>query len=261
MRVKTSFFGILASFLLSGDLFCEPIDIRVLYQEGYVAVKIKTEADFVELSGERFYLDIGDEFKVGEDSRAGLLIDGKTLMQVEENTEIIIRDFGKGEGDIYIKGGEVNTKFGPVYRAEGYELRTRAATVGIRGTELTVIAQDETTVIAVFSGKVDVDYFVDGNKVSGKSVRLAEGMETEVKYGKPPARPFAIRKHMLKRKKLISKLRKKLPLLKKDYKKMHIKERIKKRNKILKKRQKKNLKKKRQILKFRGKNKKNKKNK
>lgn len=188
-------------------------------------------------------LEQGDRIKTGEDSRVVILMDDGSMVTLEENTEITIRELEADyrtksiRSSLFLWFGRVLsniTKFAS--NQSRFQVATPTLVAGVRGTEFIVEAADTGTgEVGVFDGKVAVGGLDrEGNLIRGSEVFLTKGFQTSVKKGKRPKPPFGFTRRMRAHQKKMDRLRVKARERRRDLPQI-MKKRIKARENVQKK--------------------------
>jgi hypothetical protein len=129
------------------------------------------------------------EVATGHDSGAGMTFDPEGVLQLGPEARIVIdravvdRATGQSQSALSVLLGKLRLALGRAFSGE-LEVTTPTATIGIKGTTLTVgVAPGGDTVVWVHEGVVEVQA-----KAGGPVVRVAAGQLTVV-AGKAPATP------------------------------------------------------------------------
>ncbi len=133
-------------------------------------------------------LKIGDSLKTASDSYLEILIDGKSVIRMDENTELAIeRLVSSGtETDISVSllsGSIINKVEKIVSSSENYSVKTKSAAFGVRGTEFMVSSPESgEPVLAVKSGSVQMIPHSDViERLKEKAPARDENVETFIK--------------------------------------------------------------------------------
>ena len=141
----------------------------------------------------------GDKVKTGAKSEAELILDDGSMLRIEEKTLIEIVDSKiEGEGEEAKKNFFLNLFSGKAlnnlkklaHKESRYNITTKTAVAGIRGTEFSVEADEDKTEVAVFEGEVDVANKVEG--AEAEIVKVSRDQQTVVEKGKVPLTPQAL---------------------------------------------------------------------
>jgi len=130
----------------------------VIFVSGEVYVKGTAEWEYLEI-GNIVHPD--EVVKVGADSLCELQFGQKSVVRVQENTEISLKEFWlepeQTAVDIDLAVGSVLCKVSKLSGKESFKVRTRTAVCGIRGTEFMVrVTDSKETVLAVKEGAVTI---------------------------------------------------------------------------------------------------------
>ena len=151
-------------------------------------------------------LQKSDRLKTGAKSFAEILIDDGSLLRIEGNSEIVLKELSAGfekkriESTIYLRLGKLMSKIAKFVNTRSrFSVRTPTMVAGVRGTEfVVVVAQSGKTELAVIRGKVSVGG-VDkkGKRMKGPEVLVLGGMQTLVRRDGSPLPPAALQGPML----------------------------------------------------------------
>ena len=149
----------------------------------------------------------GDKVKTETRSEAELILDDGSMLRIEEKTLIEIMDSkieGEGEGakkNFFLNlfsGKTLNNFKKLIHKESKYNVTTKTAIAGIRGTEFSVECDEDKTEVAVFEGEVDVaskDVVARPTSSVGatlQSVKVPRDQQTVVEKGKAPLTPQAL---------------------------------------------------------------------
>lgn len=119
-------------------------------------------------------MDLSLEDKVRTvDGEAAVILYESIIIQLEPNTEIMIKDLAKENVVVKQESGSTWNKFTGLSGIEGYEVETPTTVATVRGTEFGVDLEE----ILVAEGEVDVT-------VNGETRRVLEGLKAKLKDGK-----------------------------------------------------------------------------
>ena len=163
-------------------------------------------------------LEEGDRIKTGKDGHVEILMDDGSMVKLEENSEITIRELAADyqtksiTSSLFLWFGRVLsnvTKF--TNKTSRFQVSTPTLVAGVRGTEFIVETTDsELTEVGVFDGEVAVGGLdKEGRLIKESEVVLNKGFQTSVKKGKRPKAPFGFSRRMLAHQKKLDRLRKK----------------------------------------------------
>ncbi len=140
-----------------------------------------------------FALKEHDIVHTGEDARAQLRFADGTVITMGRNAELNIETFLYDEAnaaDSQVRfgaaKGALRAVTGQVGRAnpDRFQMQTRTATIGIRGTQVLMSIQPEDETIACTEGVIVVE-------AEGQSVEVSAGQLTRTRMGQPPTPPVA----------------------------------------------------------------------
>lgn len=136
---------------------------------------------------------IGDVIKTGEDGRAKLMFKDNTVITIGKSSvfknENYVYDEKNGQYDVKFKVAEgffksVTGAIGKVAK-EKFQLKTRTATMGIRGTIFGGEVTEENENIYCLKGSISVES-------AGVTKIVEKGMMTSIKMGGKPSEPKKI---------------------------------------------------------------------
>jgi hypothetical protein len=161
-------------------------------------------------------LEQGDRVKTGDDGHVEILMDDGSMLELEENSEITIKELEVDHKSKDIKS-TVFLWFGRVLsnikkltgRNSKFQISTATLVAGVRGTEFIVDATDPgMSEVGVFDGKVAVGSLDrKGNLLRDSEVFLTKGFQTSVQRGKRPRSPYGFTRRMLAHQKKMNRLR------------------------------------------------------
>jgi hypothetical protein len=141
----------------------------------------------------------GDMVKTEAKSEAELILDDGSMLRIEEKTTIEVVDSKiEGEGETTKKSFLLNLLSGKtlnnlkklINKESKYNVATKTAVAGVRGTEFSVECEEEITEVAVFEGEVDVTNKTE--TAEGEAVKVSQNQQTTVEKGKVPLTPQAL---------------------------------------------------------------------
>ncbi len=175
----------------------------------------------------------GDSVITELGSRAEIVFDDATLIKLDPNSSIVIKDLKKGKNNktlLDLLKGKVIAIVKKLTVDEEFTIKTKLAAAAVKGTEFIVEAGDEERV-GVYDGKVEVaSVDMDGNILH--KIILDKDKETKiVKKLKIPEKPKNLGRDFIKRYKEIKDLRKKIEFVREmrnkgEIKKYKLKRRI-----------------------------------
>jgi len=148
---------------------------KIVYFFGKVYVKAKSDKDWKRVKRKRV-LDQEKQIKTAKGSAIHIK-HGSKILKISGDTELTLTDLGNPDKPdrIDLKKGAVWAKIPPMTKKtkkrkkrRRFFLRTRSATMGIRGTRFSVHAAGEKTLTCVCEGEVEV-------KTKGKVYQVAKG--------------------------------------------------------------------------------------
>ena len=169
---------------------------------GKVSVTIKADGVSVEATvGLR--LGEGDAIETGPDGEAEILFDDGNVTRMDENSKVTIEklfmeDDKSRKSILGLAFGRVkNSVIEMVHKDSSFEVHTKSAVAGVRGTPHWVIGALEKT---GHTTEVDLlgtpgekgGVFVTGSDAGKSEVLLTPGMRTVAALGLPPLEPFVI---------------------------------------------------------------------
>jgi len=162
-------------------------------------------------------LESSDRIRTGSGAYAEIMVDDGSLMKIEENTEIYLKELSvdshtkKIKSNIFLRIGTLLSNIAKfIHPGSSFTIFTSTMVAGVRGTEFVVETTDsEKTDVGVFSGELEVGSAdPSGNMIKGTQVILKKGFQSTVYKSRKPLRPFAIKGRMLAFKSKIKNLRK-----------------------------------------------------
>ncbi len=144
--------------LESGNASITYTEALVTFVSGEVYVKGTSDWEYLEIGN---IVHSNETIKVSEDSLCELQFGENSVVRIQENTEIHLKDFWlepeQTAVDIYLALGTILCKVSKLSAAESFKIRTRTAVCGVRGTEFMVsVTSSKDTVLAVKEGKVAI---------------------------------------------------------------------------------------------------------
>jgi len=131
---------------------------------------------------------LGTQIATGTNSESLLTFDPRGSLRLYAETRItvdqaLVDQAGRSQSRLSVLLGRLRVAVGSLFSGE-LDIDTPTATVGIKGTELLVgVAEDGTTLVAVFEGAVSV------TGKAGGEVTVTAGYRTVVRPGAPPLVP------------------------------------------------------------------------
>ncbi len=130
----------------------------ITFVAGEVYVKGDADWEFVEIGN---IVHPGEVIKVGVDSLCELQFGRDSVVRIQENSEVALKDFwlepDRSKVDVNLELGSVLCKVSKLSGEESFKVRTRTAVCGIRGTEFMVKVSDTNdTLLAVKEGAVTI---------------------------------------------------------------------------------------------------------
>jgi outer membrane protein assembly factor BamB len=146
------------SALESGNAAVTYREALITFVSGEVYVKGEADWEYVEIGN---IVHPGEIIKVGADSLCELQFGQDSVVRIQENSEVALKDFwlepDKSKVDVNLEVGSVLCKVSKLSGEESFKVRTRTAVCGIRGTEFMVRVSDANdTVLAVKEGAVTI---------------------------------------------------------------------------------------------------------
>lgn len=174
--------GVLASLVLTAAPARaqeEKWDARIAAVSGDVVVRSADGG--AEASAEAgMPLEEGDQVVAAADSSAEVALDGSNLITVRENSEFVIEKVAKSDATFFLKIGSLLAKIQKLGENR-LRVKTPTAVAAVRGTELGVEVEGESSYVGVFDeGKVEV------TSDTGETELLISNQETTVVKGKGP---------------------------------------------------------------------------
>ncbi|MFQ5431450.1 MAG: FecR domain-containing protein [Nitrospinota bacterium] len=169
---------------------------------GKVSVTLKADGATVEAAvGQR--LGEGDAIETGADGEAEILFDDGNVTRMDENSKITIEklsmeDDKSRKSVLGLAFGRVkNSVIKLVHKESSFEVRTKSAVAGVRGTPHWVVGafegrthKTEVDLLGTTGEKGSV--FVKGSDAGKTEVLVKPGMRTVAEFGLPPLEPFVI---------------------------------------------------------------------
>ncbi|MBW1775194.1 MAG: FecR domain-containing protein [Deltaproteobacteria bacterium] len=195
----------------------DPYSATLVAFEGEVSIQKQDEEIWLPVEV-NIPLEEGDRIKTGKDSQVEILMDDGSMVKLEENSEITIRELAADyqtrsiTSSLFLWFGRVLsnvTKF--TSKNSRFRISTPTLVAGVRGTEFIVETTDsQLTEVGVFDGEVTVGGLdKEGRLIKESEVVLNKGFQTSVKKGKRPKAPFGFSRRMLAHQKKLDRLRKK----------------------------------------------------
>ena len=160
----------------------------------------------------------GDKVKTEAKSEVELILDDGSMLRIEEKSLVEIVDSkieGEGEGAkknffLNLFSGKTLNNFKKLINSKSqYNITTKTAVAGVRGTEFSVEADEDKTEVAVYEGEVEVSNKVEG--AEGQVVKVNQDQQTLVEKGKVPLTPQALNeKSRLYRQNIVAKFRQRI---------------------------------------------------
>jgi hypothetical protein len=104
----------------------------------------------------RMPVRIGQKLKTAQQSRLEITLNNGTILRLDESTEIKLLGDLDNFSPLLIKGKIWNKVKKLTNYGDSYIIKTTIATAAVRGTAFNVSAQDSSTSVALYSGRVDV---------------------------------------------------------------------------------------------------------
>ncbi len=163
---------VLCGFLLS---FCLPVmaldpAARIISTKGIVEIRRSQTADW-EIVEKKQVLFAGDAIRTGANSKAALLMSDETLMQINRNSKLVLREVAQTSGWQRLRGlvktaistarSIYNLQVGEIWlrnnnRDVYIDINTTIVTAGIRGTEINIkINPDQSVNMIVLEGMIE----------------------------------------------------------------------------------------------------------
>lgn len=167
-------------------------DARLTSATGSVSVQPASGGEAVEAS-EGMPLDEGDRIVTGDGATAEISLDGESLITLSEKSDFTLEKTAKGDSTFSLAFGSLLAKIESLGRRR-LSVRTPASVAAVRGTEfgVDVDAAQESHVGVFDEGRVEVTG-------QGATEVLTPNQETSVAKGRPPLRPFALKRFVARR--------------------------------------------------------------
>ena len=169
---------------------------------GTVSVMIKADGVSVEATvGLR--LGEGDAIETGPDGEAEILFDDGNVTRMDENSKVTIEklfmeDDKSRKSILGLAFGRVkNSVIEMVHKDSSFEVHTKSAVAGVRGTPHWIVgafegAKHKTEVDLLGTPGEKGSVFVTGSDAGKSEVLITPGMRTVAEFGIPPLEPFVI---------------------------------------------------------------------
>lgn len=195
----------------------EEREAKIMELEGEVLIFYQGSKDWAGAETDS-PLEAGDRIKTGPDSRTELSLDGEVLFDLGENSELVLNGLALSRSSLALKAGFLLGKIqAALSKDRVLEVRTVNAVCAVRGTELAVSLDPETsaTEVGVFEGKVHVAGLDDSGKRTGE-VLLGPEQETEIRPGRRPIAPRRL-KSFVRHRERMKRVRGRLAAVRKDW--------------------------------------------
>jgi len=153
----------------------------------------------------------GDSVITGYDSRIEIVFDDATIIKLDPNSRLVIRNLKRDKGYktiIELIKGRLMGVVKKLIEKEEFAVKTKLAMAAVKGTELIVETGEEDSV-GVYEGQVEVaSYDKDGN--IKKKIILDKDKETRIVKYLGPDRPRKLSKNFIKKYKEIKDIREKI---------------------------------------------------
>ena len=204
---KCLLFLIIATFMSSEVYGAKKGDFSATLTNFKGSVALQKPGDKIWLPVEKdMPVQKSNRLKTGPKSFAEILIDDGSLLRIEENSEIVLKEISAGfeakriESAIYLKLGKLMSKIAKFVNVRSrFSVRTPTMVAGVRGTEfVVVVAQSGKTELAVIVGRVSARGLDEkGIQMKGPEVMVMGGMQTLVQKDGSPLPPAALQGPML----------------------------------------------------------------
>lgn len=192
MNLLAAVFAVLVAAAPASAQEAERWDARLAAASGEVVVHPAGGGE--EASGEAdMPLDEGDRVTTGAGASADISLDGGSLIHLGENSDFTIEKTEKNESSFSLALGSLLAKIQKL-GSQRLSIHTPTAVCAVRGTEFGVDASaDEQTHVGVFDeGRVEVA--TDAGRET-----LEPNQETSAAKGRPPLKPFALKRFAARR--------------------------------------------------------------
>ncbi|MDF1568166.1 MAG: FecR family protein [Spirochaetaceae bacterium] len=154
----------------------EPMEAAVSYVEGRVDAIAPGSADAIPVDfGDR--LTIGTTLRSGKDSYAELVLTGRHITKVGEQSELVVSSVDDDDSDttsLALLKGKVRVLVSSLSKDEIFELTTTDTVMAVRGTDFVVILQRNGAIdMAVLEGRVSINDEVTAE--ADQSVSVGKG--------------------------------------------------------------------------------------
>ena len=141
-------------------LFAQPQEAKLTFIIGEVYVK-RIGSRYHEKATVGMSLNVEDEIKTYEGSRAEITLPNRSVVRIDEKTELkissLISTEEKDSTGIKLPFGNLWAKIKKLTKADwDFKVETRNAVAGIRGTTYRIEAKEDLTRVKVYDGKVTV---------------------------------------------------------------------------------------------------------
>jgi len=168
-------------------------DARLTAASGDVRVHPADGSEPVEGSAD-MPLEEGDRVVTGEGASAEISLDGESLLTLSANSDFTLEKTARDESSFSLAFGSLLAKIQSL-GARRLSVRTPTSVAAVRGTEFGVDVEgaDQSHVGVFDEGRVEVSG-------QGATEVLTPNQETSVARGRPPLKPFALKRFVARRK-------------------------------------------------------------
>lgn len=169
----------------------DPIDARITQANGDVYVHYASDPDgqFAQAAAGT-PLQEGDLVRTGQGATAEVSLDGTSVIDVNENSDFVVRSLDRGNASFELGIGSFVAKLKKLLQGQNLSFATPTAVAAVRGTELGISFETD-------DQPAHVGVFDEGHVVvqaqGGATVALDPGQETEVGVGAAPSAPGPLR--------------------------------------------------------------------
>lgn len=140
-----------------------------------------------------------------------------SITLLEENTKLILKAISKTQNNkqanYFLNAGKIFSTVSKLNKNDSFNIQTPIAIAGIRGTEFSVDAENNSSEVAVYDGDVEVTTLSKEGKVLGKQ-KIKKGFFLKLEKNKKPGQPLKFNKRLKNFAKKFVALRKRFQYLK-----------------------------------------------
>lgn len=153
----------------------------------------------------------GDAVITGYDSRVEIVFDDATIIKLDPNSRLVIRDLRRDKENktiIELIKGRLMGVVKKLIEKEEFAVKTKLAMAAVKGTEL-IVETGEEDVVGVYEGQVEVASYDDEGNIK-KKIILDKDKETKIVKYIGPEKPKRLSKNFIKKYKEIKDIREKI---------------------------------------------------